>query len=396
MKKLLIMIMAAVVMLSSLTGTVLGAEADTVKEAPDIKIVMDGALTTYKNVPVSINGSNLLPLRELLVKLGVPNDDDHIIYNSEDKSITIIYGQTTILLKIGDNTAYVNGEPLTLNAAPILYKNSTYIPIRFVAEALGKKVVWDGKTRTVLVCDEARFDSIQQLLTKSNEAAAKVKKYKMSMKVTAETKTGAMKSTFSIMADSAVDKAGRKMSMEMLIKMFGIEFSSDSYFADKKAYSVNPLTGQWEMKTYTDKEYNEMFQSQANSNSIYVQDALCAGLSLAENTDDGDIVLKGDVYLADLYNSALAQQAGRFGSDPAEIANASGFDSYDLRMVLDKDTYLIKSLVMKVTADADAGNGVKEKTDIAVVLGYSDYDGDFEISVPEHVIKQAVEVKPNE
>lgn len=394
MKKILVLVLAVVMLLTATTGAAFGAEANPIKEVPDIKVVMDGALTSYKNVPISVNGSNLLPLREMLVNLGVPNDDEHIIYKSEEKSVTIIYGQTTILLKIGDTTAYVNDNPLTLNAAPVLYKNSTYIPVRFVAEALGKKVVWDGKTRTVLVCNQAKFDSIQQLLKKSNEAAEKVDKYKMAMDVTAVSGSDSMKFTISMKADAAVDKSGKKMYTEMLINMLGMELNIDSYYADNKSYSFNPFIDQWEMKTYAAKEYDEMFESQTNASSIKAQDALCAGLVQQENADNNEIILNGDVYLADLFDQAMEQQGSILGSDPDEADEAPIFEKFNIRMILERDTYLIKSIVMKAST-VEYSDGQKITTEAAASISFSDYNGNINIIVPEEVIQKAVEAKPD-
>ncbi|GFN33845.1 stalk domain-containing protein [Paenibacillus xylaniclasticus] len=34
---------------------------------------------------------------------------------------------------------------------PFLYQGTTYVPLRFVAESLGQKVAWDGKSGTVLI-----------------------------------------------------------------------------------------------------------------------------------------------------------------------------------------------------------------------------------------------------
>jgi hypothetical protein len=48
MKRFLVSILAVVILLSAMTGTSLGAETETVKEVPDVKIVMDGSLTAYK------------------------------------------------------------------------------------------------------------------------------------------------------------------------------------------------------------------------------------------------------------------------------------------------------------------------------------------------------------
>ncbi len=389
MKKLLSFILAVVILTAAMTGTAFGAEATTAKEAPDIKIIMDGKLTKFSNVPVSINGSNLLPLRELLVNLGVPNDDDHIIYKSADKSITIIYGQTKIQLKIGDKTAYVNDKPLTLNAEPILYKNSTYIPIRFVAEALGKKVVWDGSTRTILVCDTDKFEAIQQLLIKSNESEEKLKKYKMSIILSADSTSGAMKTSFGIGVDASVDKIAKKMYMEMLINMLGFEFTADTYFADNASYTSNPFTGQWTKKTYTEEEYDEMFTAQSGSTAIKANDVLCAGLSLGKSNDDGDIVLVGDIYMKELFNNALEQQSTILGTDGNDDSNDAKFDTCELTIILDKDTYLKKSLTTKLSKTKD-NDGRKEQSNVTITIYYSS-DSDFEVTVPAEVIEKAVE-----
>ncbi len=392
MKKFFMLMAAVIILLTAMTGTAFGADAASIKEAPDIKIVMEGSLTTYKNVPVSVNGNNLLPLREMLVNLGVPNDDEHIIFNSKEQSVTIISEQTTILLNIGETTAYVNNSPVTLNAAPVLYNNSTYIPVRFVAEALDKKVVWDGSTRTVFISDRARFESIEQLLKKSNEAAAKADKYKMKMDINAVSGTGALKFTIGVKADAAVDKPGKKMYMEMLVDMLGAEVNSDTYFADNKSYAVNPITGEWEKKTYTDKEYEQLFQAQTNVNSIKAEEAMCAGLVQKESANADEIVLRGDVYLADLFKNALAQQNSVMGTDTAE--NPPRFDTCNLQMVLDKNTFLLKSLDMKVSAEEN-NNGQKVTTDITVITNFSDYNGDFNISVPDDILQGAVETKPD-
>lgn len=46
---------------------------------------------------------------------------------------------------IGENYTLDNGEQVPYS---ILYKGTTYLPIRKVAETLGKQVTWDGNTRT--------------------------------------------------------------------------------------------------------------------------------------------------------------------------------------------------------------------------------------------------------
>lgn len=59
-----------------------------------------------------------------------------------------------IVLTIGDKKAFVFGEEVENDVAPIIRNNRTMHPIRFIAEALGAKVEWDGNARKVTISTE--------------------------------------------------------------------------------------------------------------------------------------------------------------------------------------------------------------------------------------------------
>jgi len=55
-----------------------------------------------------------------------------------------------VRLRIGNATAYVNGNPNTLDVKPYLkYNQYTMVPFRFIAESLGASVKWEEATRKV-------------------------------------------------------------------------------------------------------------------------------------------------------------------------------------------------------------------------------------------------------
>lgn len=56
-----------------------------------------------------------------------------------------------IKLQIGNKTYYNNGKAERMDAAPFLENCRTFVPIRFIAEALGCTVNWDDLTRTVTI-----------------------------------------------------------------------------------------------------------------------------------------------------------------------------------------------------------------------------------------------------
>jgi len=57
----------------------------------------------------------------------------------------------TQVAKIGDSYTLSNGEEVPFS---ILYKGTTYLPMRKLAELLGKEVTWDGETKTAIVNDK--------------------------------------------------------------------------------------------------------------------------------------------------------------------------------------------------------------------------------------------------
>ena len=66
-------------------------------------------------------------------------------------TVTYILGITNITLYIGKLEATVNGKTVTLEVAPKIIKGRAVIPLRFVTEALGCKVEWDGEKMQVTI-----------------------------------------------------------------------------------------------------------------------------------------------------------------------------------------------------------------------------------------------------
>lgn len=124
---------------------------DVVIESPQVKISIDGKIMNYDNVPITVNGRTLLPLKEFLISIGILNDNKHIIWNGQEKSITIKQDSTEVYLNIGNCKAVVNNSVVELDAAPCIYKNRTYIPARFVSQCFNKNVRWDRETSTVTI-----------------------------------------------------------------------------------------------------------------------------------------------------------------------------------------------------------------------------------------------------
>lgn len=72
-------------------------------------------------------------------------------YDAATKTVTGRKGDTAVVLVLGDKRVTKNGAELTLEAPAQLINGYTLVPARFVGEAFGGRVEWDGKSRTVRI-----------------------------------------------------------------------------------------------------------------------------------------------------------------------------------------------------------------------------------------------------
>lgn len=96
-------------------------------------------------------GRTFVPLRFVSEALGCQVD-----WDNETQTATAQREGTYIEMKIGLVTPVVNSEIKTLDAPARVVNQRTMVPLRFVSEALGEYVDWDGKTRTVYIGDVLR------------------------------------------------------------------------------------------------------------------------------------------------------------------------------------------------------------------------------------------------
>ncbi|MDR1061239.1 MAG: copper amine oxidase N-terminal domain-containing protein [Clostridiales bacterium] len=151
-----------------------------VKEAKEVRIVIDGVPGAYSDTALRINDRILLPFREILTKLGVRNDDEHIIWNGAERSVTAKTDAGEIKLLIGDKTIMKDGRPIAFDVAPYIYpiNSRTYVPVRAVAELMDKLVEWDGDSSTVYVRDKANYEQALGVLAAQRGAGGQLKRFR--------------------------------------------------------------------------------------------------------------------------------------------------------------------------------------------------------------------------
>jgi hypothetical protein len=112
----------------------------------NVKVYLNQGILSFEQEPVIVDGSTLVPLRAIIELMGANVSWDEIA-----QIITAVKDGKTIKLQVGNQNAYINNEPTTMDAAPMIVNGSTMIPTRFIAETFGAKVNWNQDTRTISI-----------------------------------------------------------------------------------------------------------------------------------------------------------------------------------------------------------------------------------------------------
>ncbi len=127
------------------------ASVEKISSDADVaKVLSVGSVSVKKNLikfdtpPYIKGGRTVVPVRAITEGLGA-----EVSFNPETFEVTIVKGDTTIILSIGSNVAIVNGESVELDSQSEITNSRTYVPIRFIAETFGLTVDWDAETETI-------------------------------------------------------------------------------------------------------------------------------------------------------------------------------------------------------------------------------------------------------
>lgn len=113
-------------------------------------VLVDGRALDFDAPPRVIDGRTLVPMRAIFEALGA-----EVLWDSATRTVTGIRGATTVTLSIGSTQALLSGQPATLDVPAQIFAGRTFVPLRFVGEALGADVVWDDAAGAVRITSPA-------------------------------------------------------------------------------------------------------------------------------------------------------------------------------------------------------------------------------------------------
>lgn len=111
-----------------------------------VSVQVNGTALKFPDAkPYYENNRVMIPIRFVSEALGAK------VGYGLDRSVTIELGTKKILMKINSDTVTVDSVIKKLDVPARLQQNRTYVPLRFVSEALGAEVGWNQEKRLVTI-----------------------------------------------------------------------------------------------------------------------------------------------------------------------------------------------------------------------------------------------------
>ena len=200
MKKIITLVLASLLLIST---TVFA-------KAPSIEI--DGKIIKTDAAPFIEKDRTFVPIRFIGEALNYKVD-----WNKDKKLVTIKNNDRQILMTIGDTNITVNNEKIKNDVAPLIRKDRTYVPLRFIAENMNLKVNWDGKEKKVII--NSQKDNITDGITGlSADEKEFLNKFQSKQKIIEDNMTSLKKSFFekaSTLSKEDLEKEYNRASKEI-------------------------------------------------------------------------------------------------------------------------------------------------------------------------------------
>ncbi|WP_274364564.1 stalk domain-containing protein [Paenibacillus thermotolerans] len=105
----------------------------------------DGSAPAAQANAEAAAGPVMAPIRQAAESLGA-----HVQWNAADRSVTLSKGATSIVVKIGGETATVNGEEVPIGRKAEMIGQTAHVPVEFINRVLNASIEWNPEQGKVM------------------------------------------------------------------------------------------------------------------------------------------------------------------------------------------------------------------------------------------------------
>ncbi len=298
----------------------------------------------------------MVPLRAISEAFGA-----EVEWNADSRTAYVRNGETEIALTIDSTTALVGGEAVEMDCAPVIVADRTFVPLRFVGEALACNVNYAASSRHIVIdntavamqCGDRMFtfaelDALYSLLLQWNTADAAAAGIDTATLQTLCLES-ALESAYNItMLENAFPDAS--ISAEDLVNLH------QSAIEESEIVSL-PLEGM------RDILYEKIYFSQGipalthimtttDTRAIYNEDYICAKHILVEDEETAKSVYEKAMAGED-FDALIAAH----GTDPGMEQNPGGYVFTKGEMVVEFEAAAFAAKEGEITAPVQTGYG---------------------------------------
>ncbi|MGE5404341.1 MAG: copper amine oxidase N-terminal domain-containing protein [Candidatus Saccharibacteria bacterium] len=136
-RRKILSVVLALVLVCGLCTYGVGAVVTTV-------VVGDKALK-FDVPPMVLDGTTFVPMRTIFEALGAD-----ITWNKHTRTVVAKKDKRQVRLTVGDSTAKVDDHVVFLDTPALIVRGRLLVPLRFVTQALGAEIRWDGTSKIII------------------------------------------------------------------------------------------------------------------------------------------------------------------------------------------------------------------------------------------------------
>lgn len=97
---------------------------------------------------INESGRTMVPVRAVSTAF-----DADVLWDDASRTVTVKKNDKEIILTIDSPEAYINGSATALDSAPVIISGRTFVPLRFIGEALSCNVNYAAATKQIILDD---------------------------------------------------------------------------------------------------------------------------------------------------------------------------------------------------------------------------------------------------
>ncbi|MCI2107012.1 MAG: stalk domain-containing protein [Intestinimonas sp.] len=117
-------------------------------------IAVNNNLIKFDAPAYAKGGVTVVPLRAIAEQL-----DADVTWDGDTQTVTVSKDDTVVKLTVNSTTVLINGTPSEMSLPANVTCGRTYLPLRFLAEALDFHVTWDGENELIDIDDGTSTDT---------------------------------------------------------------------------------------------------------------------------------------------------------------------------------------------------------------------------------------------